>query len=118
MPWPKGVPQTAEHVAKRSAAVTRSVANRFWPNVLKTKTCWIWTGAENGHGYGQIHIQGRGPMTAHRVSWMLKYGDVPDVDLHHTCATRLCVRPLHLVPIARVEHTKLHKKGATWKWHH
>jgi hypothetical protein len=72
---------------------------RFWKKVNKTDTCWLWTGAkvsDKGYGtisYGVYHRQ----MLAHRVSWMLHFGDIPEGMLVcHTCDTPGCVRPDHL----------------------
>lgn len=78
------------------------MSQRFWRQVNKTDTCWLWTGPIFTHtGYGLITIAWRGfgskTYGAHRVSWMLEYGPLPDEALVcHTCDVRLCVRPSHL----------------------
>lgn len=59
--------------------------------------CWLWTAADNGHGYGQFW-----PGVAHVFSWILENGAVPDgLELDHLCRVRLCVRPSHLEPVTR-----------------
>lgn len=32
------------------------LGDRFWSKVDKTDGCWLWTGANNGEGYGQIYV--------------------------------------------------------------
>lgn len=64
----------------------------FWSKVQKSGECWMWTGKQNGHGYGI----GRGG-GSHRQSWIMANGPIPNglYVLHH-CDTPLCVRPDHL----------------------
>lgn len=81
----------------------RSVEQRFWSRVWKpTKDgCWIWKGTIMGLGYGSLHIN-RGDahrieMRAHRLSWKIHYGEVPDdLLVLHKCDVRNCVNPRHL----------------------
>src|SRR5881396_466820 len=51
---------------------------RFWKRVTKTEGCWIWTGRLTREGYGQICTgAGRRPM-AHRFSYELHLGPIPE----------------------------------------
>jgi hypothetical protein len=76
---------------------------RFWGRVnkkgpihpvLKTR-CWLWTGAKNKKGYGQIKVDGMS-LGTHVVSWFEKHGIWPRLQVCHHCDTPACVNPQHL----------------------
>lgn len=70
-------------------------AERLWPRVSKTETCWLWTGA-TWNGYGVIYHNGKQD-GAHRVAWMLTNGPIPEgMWVLHRCDVRNCVNPEHL----------------------
>lgn len=72
------------------------VAERFWRKVSKTDGCWLWTAGLDGHGYGQV-FDGEKGARAHRVSWMLTIGEIPEgLSVLHKCDVRTCVNPEHL----------------------
>ena len=76
----------------------KSLEERFWSRVLKTNRCWLWTGLAV-HDYGQLSSGGHNgkKLRAHRVSWAIHYGEIPDgMWVLHRCDTPLCVRPDHL----------------------
>jgi hypothetical protein len=61
--------------------------------------CWVWTAATKEHGYGVIGIGSRkqGTMKAHRLSYTLYKGDIPeDCVVMHLCNNPSCVNPDHL----------------------
>lgn len=71
--------------------------DRFWQHVAKSEGCWEWTGANSGRGYGRVGVDGGKTTGAHRVSWEMHYGPVPDgCSVLHRCDNRPCVRPDHL----------------------
>jgi len=81
-----------------------SDADRFWAKVLKTETCWLWTGALTGHGYRNFWLDGRN-RPAHRAAYEWLVGPVPNCrELDHLCRVRRCVRPDHLEPVAHREN--------------
>lgn len=74
----------------------RPPETRFWEQVDKSGDCWLWTGAVVTNGYGQFY-DGDRRVTAHRYSYRLANGSVPDgLSVCHKCDVRRCVRPSHL----------------------
>ena len=83
------------------------ISHRFWPKVDRTSPdeCWNWTGKLNEDGYGTIR---RGPASegaeyAHRISYALAFGAIPDgFDVDHACRNHACVNPTHLEAVTHV----------------
>ena len=76
----------------------RSVEERFHGFYIPEPNsgCWLWFGGVGEFGHGTMNIEGR-QNQAHRVSWELHNGPVPD-DLWvlHRCDNPPCVNPEHL----------------------
>jgi len=83
------------------------LVKRFWSKVSKEPgfgpngDCWKWNCGQK-RGYGQIRIGSRtdgtrGYILAHRLSYVIENGCIPDgLLICHDCDTPLCVRPSHL----------------------
>jgi len=76
----------------------KSLEERFWKMVQKTKRCWLWTGRVDRDGYGQISLGGEGGrrVRATAASWLIETGALPVEQVLHRCDTPQCVRPAHL----------------------
>ena len=64
-------------------------------------TCWMWTASRNKKGYGifgmHIGVAYRTSVCAHRASWIIHNGAVPEgLQVLHKCDVRGCVNPDHL----------------------
>lgn len=82
---------------------------RFWAQVEKTDSCWLWSGSLNRARYGQMYLPNGYYRTAHRLSWVLAGRSLIDgLVIDHVCHTndhdcpggpcvhRRCVNPGHL----------------------
>ncbi len=67
--------------------------------------CWLWEGAVDPRtGYARITIETGRVENAHRSSYQLHVGPVPDgLQLDHLCRVRSCVNPDHLEPVTCAE---------------
>jgi hypothetical protein len=98
----------------------KTLEERFWLKVDRRgpDECWLWTGAKTivrpgwpkTTRYGVISNgpkKGGRQLRAHRVSWELNCGPIPDgYTIDHTCEVTLCVNPAHLEPVTFAENTK------------
>ena len=69
---------------------------RFWARVRigSAVECWEWSGHTN-RSYGHPRWYGRKEY-AHRIAWMLTYGDPGSLDVLHRCDNPPCCNPAHL----------------------
>jgi hypothetical protein len=100
-------------------ALAPSFVERFWSGVDKDGPelreglgpCWTWTASRFSNGRGQFWIGtkrcGR-VFLAHRVAWLLEYGEWPkDCALHHCDGGEIgCVRPSHLFNGTRLDNMR------------
>lgn len=76
-----------------------SVVDRFWAKVRPESgdACWLWTAGKLRSGFGSFRVHRTLAVVAHRYSYELAFGPVPDGKfVGHTCSNSLCVRPDHL----------------------
>ena len=98
----------------------KTLEERFWAKVQKSDACWGWIGSRQHNGYGYLHFGGktkRKPLRAHRVSWALHFGEVPEgLSVLHQCDNPSCVRPDHLFlgdRSANMQDCAAKKRGCT-----
>lgn len=74
--------------------------DRFWSKVDASASCWVWTAASAGDGYGKYSVNANGKSKyplAHRYAYESLVGPIPDgMVLDHLCCNRKCVNPDHL----------------------
>ena len=78
---------------------TGTVEESLWAKVIKTDRCWLWGGATSSSGYGVLQKgkRGEGLVRAHRLSYEIHNGKIPQGMLVlHSCDNKLCVNPDHL----------------------
>ena len=77
-----------------------------------TDQCWEWQDSKDKDGYGKMRV-GKRKVRAHRLSYKLFVGDVPDDMLVcHKCDNPGCVNPSHLFLGSYLDNNRdSHKKG-------
>lgn len=93
---------------------SRSLADRFAEKVaLATDLspngmtgCLLWTGSDNGCGYGTLS-NASGSRYAHIIAWLLAGRVIPaGQQLDHRCRRTLCTNVDHLEPVTSGENTR------------
>lgn len=80
-------------------------AVRFWSKVEFTETCWLWTGGQQGGGYGHFMAHRESQYLAHRYAYAFCVGEIPHgLTIDHLCRIRNCVNPDHLEAVTQKEN--------------
>ena len=91
------------------------LGERFWANVAIKGDCHVWTGPDNGKGYGKYCADGRS-LYAHRLVYESAFGSIPHgYHIDHICRNRSCVRLDHLEAVTPEENDRRagHRDGST-----
>ncbi len=69
--------------------------------------CYLWNHGKTSAGYPQTS-SGHSTKLVHRLTYNAANGTVPeDLELHHLCGHRDCIRPDHMVPLSHAEHARI-----------
>jgi hypothetical protein len=89
-------------VYSRVPAVTRVLRR-----TIAEGDCLLFTGADNGKGYGVVRDDVSRQTYAHRVVYEAQVGPIPEgLTLDHLCRNRRCVNVAHLEPVTRGENVR------------
>jgi hypothetical protein len=83
-----------------------SIEDRFWSKVDKSGEHWLWTAGTSASGYGIFRVDTKTRVYAHRYSYELANGPIPDgLPIDHRCRIPRCVKPSDLEPVTIRENT-------------
>ena len=105
--------------AEATLTVPPHVASRFSSKfaIDAATGCWRWTAAVDRRGYGKLGLRGSKTGKAHRISFMLHNGVIPQGMLVcHSSDTPSCVNPAHLfLGTTKDNVADMLQKGRAWR---
>jgi len=82
------------------------IVRLLYRTALMSDGCWIWRGAKDGHGYGEVGFLG-GTISTHRLAYTVLVGPIPQrLELDHLCRNTACCNPAHLEPVTHLENMR------------
>ena len=97
--------------------ISKEAEGRFLDSIVWSFGCWTRKAWRDKDGYSKYSFQSK-PIPAHRFSWMLHYGSIPDgLVVMHNCDNPGCVRPDHLALGTQADNIRdRDRKGRTNRW--